>query len=83
MTLFEKINDLMYEGYSIEFKKEWFNFHIVIRHLDLVNGKNIKDESSMPLQDHFTENRILECIYFQVGRIQREIENEKLKTTVN
>jgi len=75
MTLFEKVNELLNYGYSVEFYTEWFNFHIVVRKRDLVDGKVIKDESCMPLQDHFTEEKVTNCIDYQVERIKKEIES--------
>lgn len=81
MTLFEKLHDLICIGYEVSFKREIFQFIISIKTVH--NNEEIIDESQMPLQDHFTENRIIDCINFQVNRIDEKIENIKLKRHCN
>lgn len=76
MTLFEKLKSMIEIGYEVSFRREAFQFIISIS-TDVPGGKII-DESQMPIYDHFTEDRIIDCIKFQEIRIDETIIQIKL-----
>jgi len=75
MTLFEKLQDTVSMGYGISFKRD--GVHFIISISTDSQGEIINDESCMPIRDHFTEKRIVECIDFQMARIDEKINEIK------
>lgn len=72
MTLFEKLKDIMGLGWSVKFSSFAFQFQILVE-MESFDGKVFKRESSLPLQDHFNENRIVSYIDWSIKEIEKEI----------
>ena len=82
MTLFEKLESIMGLGWKVKFYSFGFQFYIEVSREIVLDGEEIKRTSAMPLNDHFHESRIVECIDWSIEEINKEIvdkEFEKLK----
>jgi hypothetical protein len=72
MTLFEKIEQLISLGYNISFSREINNLSIVVSKID--NKDEITEqESHLPLSNHFYEDKIVDCIDFQINKIHEQL----------
>lgn len=69
MTLFQKLNDLVLLGYKTSFHSEARN--LVIGITKTIDNMEYSKESWLPLEDHFYENRVIECIDFMVDEIRK------------
>jgi len=72
MTIFEKLKDIIGHGWEITFSCFAFQFNIKVQK-ELSDGSRIYRESSLPLEDHFYEEKIVDCIKWSVSEIQFEI----------
>lgn len=72
MTLFEKLKDIIGLGWEVKFSSFAFQFEITVEK-ETVDGKIFKRQSSLPLQDHFYESRIIDCIEWSIYEIEKEI----------
>jgi choline kinase len=63
MTLFKTIENLVQMGYNVSFNNEGNMFSIVITH------REEKEESWLPISDHFYESRIVECLDFMYKKM--------------
>lgn len=81
MTLFEKLKDIIGEGWEVKFSSFAFQFEITVER-ETVDGKRYIKKSSLPLSDHFYESRIIDCIEWSIEGIDNEI-NHEIKTPTN
>lgn len=75
MTLFEKIKDIIGLGWEVKFSSFALHFEITVER-EILDGKRFKKQSSLPLQDHFCEARIINCIDWSIAEIEKEISTE-------
>lgn len=75
MTLFEKLKDIIGLGWEVKFSSFVFQFEITVEK-ETVDGKRFKKQSSLPLQDHFYEKRIIDCIEWSITEIEKQINIE-------
>jgi len=73
MTIFEKLKDIIGLGWMVKFSSFAFQFEITVER-EMVDGKVFSRQSSLPLQDHFYEERIIDCIDWSISEIEKEIE---------
>lgn len=78
MTLFEKLRDIIGLGWEVKFSSFAFQFEITVER-ETVDGKRFKRKSSLPLQDHFYEAKIIHCIDWSVAEIEKEILTQPTK----
>lgn len=71
MTLFEKLKDIIGLGWSVKFSSFAFQFEITVEK-EMIDGKEYSRKSSLPLQDHFYEKRIIDCIDWSIAEIEKE-----------
>lgn len=72
MGLLKTIEDTVLLGREVSFKAEMLNLKINVRE---VNGKQkLAIDQMLPLQDHFTESKLVECIKFMNNKLN---ENKK------
>lgn len=55
----------------MEVKFSSFSFHFYITVSKYVDGKLISKESALPLQDHFSESKIIYCIEWAISEINK------------
>ena len=82
MTLFEKLKEIIGLGWSVKFSSFAFQFEVTIEK-ENINGKIFTKVSSLPLQDHFYEKRIINCIDWSISEIEKEIESNQLIDTID
>lgn len=70
MTLFEKLKDIIGLGWKVKFSSFAFHFEIDLE-LETFEGKVFVRKSSLPLQDHFCEERIIDCINWSISEINK------------
>lgn len=75
MTLFEKLKDIIGLGWQVKFSSFGFQFIVIVSKIDDDENIYVK-ESHLPLQDHFTESRIINCIDWSISEIQKEYEKK-------
>ena len=63
MTLLKTIENLVQMGYNVSFNSEGFQFSIILTH------REEKEESWMPISDHFYESRIVDCLDFMYKKM--------------
>lgn len=71
MTLFEKLKDIIGLGWEVKFSSFAFQFEITVEK-ENVKGERLVRKSSLPLQDHFYEARIIDCIDWSIAEIEKE-----------
>lgn len=75
MTLFEKIKDIIGLGWEVKFSSFVFQFEIEVRKEEN-DGNIFSRKSSLPLQDHFYEERIIHCIDWSISEIEKDISSK-------
>lgn len=68
MTLFEKLKDIIGLGYVVKFSSVGFQFQVIIE--IEIDGLIVSKESWLPLQDHFYEKKIVDCIDWMISEIK-------------
>lgn len=69
MTLFLKLKDIIGLGYTVKFSSFAFQFDITVG--SEIDGEIIERNSTLPLQDHFYEARIIDCIEWSMDEIKK------------
>lgn len=64
MTLFEKIEEAILLGYSVNFSSD------IGQLLVTVEKNKTKKVSALPLSDHFYEQRVVDCIEWSIKTIE-------------
>lgn len=67
MTLFEKLKDIIGLGYVVKFSSFGFQFQVIVERE--IDGIIVSKESWLPLQDHFYEKKIVDCIDWMISEI--------------
>ena len=69
MSLFNKLKEIVNDGYAISFNSELFQLKIKVQKVIYEQGHT--KESWLPLNDHFYEEKIVDCIDYMVGEIKK------------
>ena len=70
MTLFEKLKDIIGLGWQVKFSSFGAQFIVIVSKIDDDENIFVK-ESHLPLQDHFTESKIINCIEWSISEIEK------------
>lgn len=73
MNLLKTLEELIREGYQITFNSLFAMFAV-----RLINKDGITKESHMPLEDHFNEKKIVDCLTFMKEGIKKQVEEQSI-----